>query len=761
MVAPAFFHEGTLNMGFDVNDPRLNVVVGVAGAGKTSLAMDLLEQHLRDGLAWHQIGFLSFSRAACAEAVKRAAKICDEPESRLTEVGWFKTLHGAVFRCLGADPKSILDPEAKDTQEWYEQTLGIKRGGDRGTLGWKVAGILDRWDLARHQLWPLLEESSTGVGGNAGVQESGSQPDGPDRPDGRGRGADGGVSARFTCVFTGPDARADGVDLYMHEMDSDKKPTFARRYPVRVSAQCSSRVKRLGFGADGGVSGARPVCPRRTGDLLYRCSEEGWVNEKDAVYLREIIQKYEAGKLLWGKQDFTDILLKFAGYRATDLRIQPTHPAGTPADDVLVWFLDEAQDCSALLWAAANRLTERAETVHILGDPFQAVYRFIGAEPDTLLGLAVGSRQRGSYTLMARSWRNPAEVLDWGERVLTEDPAYQQRQPFSEKEEGSVGLVRWEDFSRRIGELATVDTMILARTWFSIARVQAMLNERGIPWSSASDKQTSRWDCPAKIGLLLTIRELLAGQRISEQDWRRCIDHFPQKLAGVELFRRGEKARWKKIACSHEPELTLAEVDRWGATPAFVEHLRSGEWKTDMLMLLDAAIEKYGIDTVRSPKIRLGTCHSVKGMEARVVYCIASSTDASAAADPTEERNLRYVTITRAIQHYRLVVDMQDVARGKPLFWAAPKGFRTYDTEQRFIESERIRNSGGDPADAPEPWDLLREDPPDGAQSEGDTGHPMLLQGQVHRPGGEDGHGQDHGTAGQGTPDDHEEWWDL
>lgn len=754
-------------MAFDPMDERLHVVVGVAGAGKTSLAMDLLEQHLRDGLAWHQIGFLSFSRAACAEAVKRAAKICEEPETRLTEVGWFRTIHAAVFRCIGGDPKSLLDPDAPSTQEWYESTLGVRRGGDRGTLAWRVGGILDRWDLARHRLWPLLVEDTIQVGESetsaaAGSQTGRQEADRTDRTDrtGGGRGADGGVSAPFVSVFIDESACADGVSLYKHFFDSDIKPTFARVTPVRVSARYVSRVKRLGFGADGGVSGARPVCPRQT---MYECTLKSLFASDDPMYVRETIRRYEDGKLLWGKQDFTDILLKFAGFRCADCRIYRSSQSGTQPDDVAVWFLDEAQDCSSLLWAAASRLTGTAEKVHVLGDPFQAVYRFIGAEPDTLLGLADGSRQRGSYTLMARSWRNPSEILEWGEQILTEDSQYQERKPFSEKEEGSVGLVRWEDFARRLSDLAQVDTMILARTWFSLARVQGLLNERGIPWTSASERQTSRWDCPAKIGLLLTIRELLEGKQISEQDWRRCLDHFPQKIDGVEIFRRGEKARWKKLSCSADPELTLAEVERWGATAAFADHLRSGEWRTDMLLLLDTAIQRYGIETVRSPRIRLGTCHSVKGMEARVVYCLAASTDASAAADPAEERNLKYVTVTRAIQHYRLVVDMQDVARGKPLFWAAPKGFRTYDHSQDFIDAEleRVRNPVGDSADAPEPWDLCSEGSPDGPQPEGDTGHTLLPSGEVRRVGGEDIDRQHDSPAGPGAPDDHEEWWNL
>ena len=94
-------------------DDRTHVVVGVAGAGKTAMAMDLMEQPLREGLKFWEVGFLSFSRAACAEAVSRAAAITGEPEDRLTGTGFYKTIHAAVVRSMAVDTKSILDPDSK------------------------------------------------------------------------------------------------------------------------------------------------------------------------------------------------------------------------------------------------------------------------------------------------------------------------------------------------------------------------------------------------------------------------------------------------------------------------------------------------------------------------------------------------------------------------------------------------------------------------------------------------------------------------
>lgn len=146
-------------------DERYRVVTGIAGAGKTSFAMDLLLQALRDGLDWSQVGFLSFSRAACGEATRRAAKVTGESEDRLTKFGWFRTIHSAAARAAGIDTRLILDAESADGKDWYEQRLGTPRGGERGTLAARVAAVLDRWDIARQTL-SLLSVPPPEGGGN-------------------------------------------------------------------------------------------------------------------------------------------------------------------------------------------------------------------------------------------------------------------------------------------------------------------------------------------------------------------------------------------------------------------------------------------------------------------------------------------------------------------------------------------------------------------------------------------------------------------
>ena len=133
------------------------VVIGVAGAGKTGMAIDIVEQALRDGVKWHEIGFFSFSRAACAEAAERASKLCGVEPDKLQHDGFFRTLHSAALRMIGVDAKVLIDPSKKKDQDWFDEYLGCQRGGERGTLAALIGDELDEWDVARSRLIGLDE----------------------------------------------------------------------------------------------------------------------------------------------------------------------------------------------------------------------------------------------------------------------------------------------------------------------------------------------------------------------------------------------------------------------------------------------------------------------------------------------------------------------------------------------------------------------------------------------------------------------------
>lgn len=732
-------------------DERYRVVTGVAGAGKTSYAMDLLLQALRDGLDWSEVGFLSFSRAACGEATRRAAKVVGESEDRLTRHGWFRTIHSACARAAGIDTRTILDPESADGREWYESHLGCTRGGERGTMAARIAAVLDRWDLARQTLSVLEVPAPDGADGTAAHTRN----------------------SRNTCahvVFARVRAQKMQGKYGKNGLRTGPNTLYGEFEKVSTSTTMAeiscSRVRSFDNSYRGLELGAHTSGVRTCAHVLQVCAQEPdqephWALGVDnCQWADEIVGKFEDAKRLYGMNDFVDLLIRFAGLQVSGLRLVDAHPLGLEPDGVKLWLVDEAQDCSPLLWAAVDRLCCPAEQVVLLGDPYQAVYRFLGADPEILLERQNQAADRGDWTLLNRSWRNPDSVLEWGEDVLRQSPGYVSRGPVSESGEGTAALMDVGAFERALPLLGRLDCLIIARTWFALQKFQTALNSHGIPWTSVTDKHSSMWDSPAKLAVVLTCRDLAAGLPISEQDWRRLHDHFPSKSDGGDLFIRGTKAKWKKIACSGEPDLTLAELDKWGAGPGFAAYITSCQWRQAQYSVLDWALEQYGVDIVRNPRVRLGTVHSVKGLEAQVVFCLAASTQASAAGDAWEELNLKYVAITRASSDYRLVVDQADQVRGKPLFWAGPLKGAKWDNSTEWI-NERIRTADENRQMARESEHLGGEDSSDWAREEGPAGSDLLLSGTDDRLRSEDSRGQSNTDAGDGDGDDRFDWWTM
>ncbi len=706
--------------------PETTVVVGCAGSGKTNFAIDLLEERLRGGLHWSQVGYSSFSRSACLEAAQRASKLTGIDSDRLQTQGFFRTIHSAVLRLLGLDHKTILDHDSAEGRKFMTEVLGAPRGGETGTLSAKIDDALSWWDLQRSRLNRLRR-----IDEPVGVYKTSDHPDHPrsgmfTHPPRAG-------GAHFPSKFDG--FSDPSLCLYRGNGISEKEKTHAPiRENVILGGGCVLSLKNPLYM---GIIDPPPPTPSR---VPVGSAGAGAMDKIGAF--GEIIGKYESQKRVWGKLDFCDLLFKYAGIRVDEnLEFQETYPEGSVPAEVDLWIVDEFQDCSSILDRCCQRLSEAAGELWLLGDVYQSVYGFSGSEWQIMRSRELQAKEEGRRVVLNRSWRNPEPVIEWGEDILRRDPQYESREPISETGEGTTGLVEWKELVRLLPLLVNSDTMVLSRTWFNLGKVTQFLDSAGIPWKSIQEKQKSRWESPVQIAFVLVMRDLRDGKRISESDWRRVTEELPQKMDGKELFVRGSKAKWKKIECSQEPKRTLDELEEWGAGPEFADFIRSERWRVDKVLLLDQAIDRFGIDCVRDPGLRLGSCHSAKGLGARNVFVLASSTEkaSGSAVDFYEDLFLKYVAITRTRENYRLVVDQMDLARGKPMFWAAPQGFREFVSlpEGAFRERERDSDEdfemGGEAAGSLD-CEVSRGD----LRSEGSPGPAAVSEGEVPRDRGEE-----------------------
>jgi len=740
--------------------PETTVVVGCAGSGKTEYAMNLLEERLRGGLRWSQIGYSSFSRSACLEAAQRAARLTGVDSDRLQRDGFFRTIHSAVLRLLGLDPKTILDHESAEGKRFMTEVLGAPRGGEPGTLSAKIDEALNWWDLTRARLTRMKQIDECPL-----VYENRDHPDHPRAPTDH------------------PRLRAENADKtlgFFAESDV-RHPVFTYRDNFDFNLPYSHPdAKNSKVGERSDVFFKNPHI--RQGKLRAPTGG-GWVSAGERMSAKsqdfdkmgafgDLIGKYETQKRTWGKLDFCDLLFKYAGIRVDEnLEFQETYPEGSVPAEIDLWIVDEFQDCSSILDLCCQRLSEAAGELWLLGDVYQSVYGFSGSEWQIMRSRELQAKEDGRRVVLNRSWRNPEPVIQWGEEILRKDPQYESREPVSETGEGTTGLVEWKELVRLLPLLVNSDTMVLSRTWFNLGKVTQFLDSAGIPWKSIQEKQKSRWESPVQIAFVLVLRDLRDGKRISEQDWRRVTEELPQKMDGKELFVRGAKAKWKKIECSQEPKRTLDELEEWGAGPEFAGFIRSERWRVDKVLLLDQAIDRFGIDCVRDPGIRLGSCHSAKGLGARNVFVLASSTEkaSGAAVDFYEDLFLKYVAITRTRENYRLVVDQMDLARGKPMFWAAPQGFREFvDLPEGAFRDREVRDGCADAffeMGGGSGLDVDREVSRGSLRKEGNARHDNEHQGAVSGNRTETPEREETRIAGEiagvREAEDQEEWWNL
>lgn len=377
--------------------------------------------------------------------------------------------------------------------------------------------------------------------------------------------------------------------------------------------------------------------------------------------VKSICRRYETAKTLDGRLDFVDLLARFAGYRFDpEHGVRQITPEGwTP--DIPVWFFDEQQDASALLDAVCHRIiaTPCVKWVYVVGDPYQAVYGWAGADAAYFRAWPAEKER-----IMPKSYRCPSPILALGEAVLKPCSDYFDRGIAPADHDGSIDQI--ESPAEIVRQLDPRDDWLLvARTNRQAKQFADLLDERGIPW--VPTRGNGGWKAPKRSMALLGLWTLETDGPIDGVIWSEIIKQLPSKdESGVELLTRGTKTRFASREEQRAFEwVTLRDLPHLGGTPHLQAWIASGRWRTmnPTFDVFAAAVDRYGPDCAAEPSVRVGTIHSVKGMEAENVALLTTLTQQISRAksiDPAvrdEERRVQYVGVTRARRRLCLVGD--------------------------------------------------------------------------------------------------------
>jgi DNA helicase-2/ATP-dependent DNA helicase PcrA len=366
-----------------------------------------------------------------------------------------------------------------------------------------------------------------------------------------------------------------------------------------------------------------------------------------------------------GYIDFTD-LIEQARQRFDQF---PNNP-----DIVLV---DEAQDMSKLEIRLVRKLAASTERLIIVGDPDQALYTWRGADPDEVFGADVDGIQ-----ILHQSYRVPravhAKAVEFIERMPGRMPvAYEARdQPGEVKDRPYT----WSDpdpiIEAVLGDLTDHrDVMIIASCRYMLGPLTARLKELGEPFHNPYRPNAGQWN-PLRSG-----QRLLAFLRPEKDVWGDQarmwtwddVRRWTEPLQSKGVLKRGAKSFIEgKGLRSHQlqTDVSQQEADLGTLLDLFEDEHKAGILNMDVAWWFDHLLHRHrksqqfpvsvyrrrgGQALIDTPRITVGTIHSVKGGQADVVYLFP---DLSAAGywtgwKTTGEPNravfrLMYVGMTRA-----------------------------------------------------------------------------------------------------------------
>lgn len=136
--------------------PTTTVIAGCPGAGKTTTLLDRFERLLAAGCLPEEIGFLTFSRTARSEAVRRAsARFGLAP----ADLPWVTTIHSACYRQSGLTNSEVLKrgdfPDLAEAVNYPLHGLSAENGSAQcDSLGDRLLYLRN---LARVKMQPLAD----------------------------------------------------------------------------------------------------------------------------------------------------------------------------------------------------------------------------------------------------------------------------------------------------------------------------------------------------------------------------------------------------------------------------------------------------------------------------------------------------------------------------------------------------------------------------------------------------------------------------
>lgn len=337
---------------------------------------------------------------------------------------------------------------------------------------------------------------------------------------------------------------------------------------------------------------------------------------------------------------------------------------------------DEFQDKSALQVAVFEMWADHADRVIVAGDPYQAIYRYMGAKPEFM---EQAHEQARNPKTLDRSYRFGDGLWSVATEILTR-AGYDvpEIEPTGETDVHSIDAVEYRNHASKV---ADEDTLHLTRCNYMLADVAGALSDVGIPFDAlgGGHEWTSRQ--LALYNGMCKVRDVL--QRVQAAEFGSVPDLSTLSLPEVEAvikalkagFQRGtkkgniEEIEGAREAGDREAVDAVQMIDTRDLTGEITEGnpfssrllTTSGVGSQSIRRRLRRTFEHQDGDPIREINHAIGTIHAAKGMGATNVFLhneIAPSIAQDARPFPRhdkDEARVFFVGATRAADRLFLV----------------------------------------------------------------------------------------------------------
>lgn len=344
--------------------------------------------------------------------------------------------------------------------------------------------------------------------------------------------------------------------------------------------------------------------------------------------------QYKQEQKLWS---FSDMIVSTLEY-------------GLFPEGIKVLILDEAQDCSRLLWELINFWSTKVESCYIAGDPLQTLYFWSGSSPELFFEFP------GEEEVLRQTHRFGPEIKDYSEIVVAPTGL-----PFPKFEPAAKpgGVTRKPFYS--IDWQNTGDAFLLVRTRWLISQVIDYFISMGVPFVSERGRQSPLATTAGRA--FLTLLRLVDSEQVSDLELKNLIKHTK-----MPFLIRGAKTRIRKLMEGMYQKWQLKEM---GFTEHFMDALYGNfadvlcqgveDWEK---AYLHRVYRKGGREAFeRESKLVVTTIHGSKGREKPSVFVMPDMTATvwdNFLRNKTPETLLYYVAATRARDNLTLLLPSRD-----------------------------------------------------------------------------------------------------